>query len=64
MDMAIVYEDGDDGWIVASIPAVPGVLSQGRTRVEARANILDAWHSCFLLIPPRPEMSASASCYT
>jgi hypothetical protein len=28
MDLTIVYEDGDDGWIVASIPAVPGVLSQ------------------------------------
>jgi predicted RNase H-like HicB family nuclease len=38
----IVYEEGEDGWIVASIPEVPGVFSQGRTRDEARANVLDA----------------------
>jgi predicted RNase H-like HicB family nuclease len=42
MDLTIVYEDEDDSWIVASIPAVPGALSQGRTREEARENVLDA----------------------
>jgi predicted RNase H-like HicB family nuclease len=40
--VTIVYETGDDGWIVASIPEVPGVHSQGRTGVEARANVVDA----------------------
>lgn len=41
--MAILYEeDPDSDWIVLSIPAVPGVLSQGRTREEARENVLDA----------------------
>jgi predicted RNase H-like HicB family nuclease len=39
---SIVYEDAEDGWIVASIPEAPGVFSQGRTRDEARANVLDA----------------------
>ena len=38
----IVYEQGEEGWIVASIPQVPGALSQGRTREEARANVVDA----------------------
>lgn len=38
----IVYENAEDGWIVASIPEVPGVFSQGCTRDEARANVLDA----------------------
>jgi predicted RNase H-like HicB family nuclease len=51
MDLTIVYEDGDDGWIVASIPAVPGVLSQGRTREEARENVLDA---LALMLSPEP----------
>ncbi len=51
MDLAIVYEDGEDGWIVASIPAVPGVLSQGRTRGEARENVLDA---LALMLSPEP----------
>jgi predicted RNase H-like HicB family nuclease len=40
--MAIVYELDDDGWIIASIPAVIGVHSQGRTPDEARANVMDA----------------------
>lgn len=40
--MTIAYEQGDDGCIVASISDVPGTHSQGRTREEARANVLDA----------------------
>jgi predicted RNase H-like HicB family nuclease len=39
-DLTILYEQGEDGWTVASIPAVPGVLSQGRTQAEARDNVL------------------------
>jgi predicted RNase H-like HicB family nuclease len=51
LDLAIVYEDGDDGWIVSSVPAVPGALSQGRTRDEARENVLDA---LALMLSPEP----------
>jgi predicted RNase H-like HicB family nuclease len=52
VDLTIVYEDGDeDGWIVAAIPAVPGALSQGRTRDEARENVLDA---LALMLSPEP----------
>ncbi|HEY5343385.1 MAG TPA: type II toxin-antitoxin system HicB family antitoxin [Solirubrobacteraceae bacterium] len=41
--LTIVYEqDPDSDWIVVSIPEVPGVLSQGRTRKEAREMILSA----------------------
>ncbi len=40
--VTIVYEQGEDGWVVASIPEVPGANSQGRTRQEARANVIDA----------------------
>jgi predicted RNase H-like HicB family nuclease len=40
--MTVVFEQGQDGWIVASVPEVPGVHSQGRTREEARANVVDA----------------------
>jgi predicted RNase H-like HicB family nuclease len=42
--LTIVYEDGGDGWIVASIPEVPGAHSQGRSRAEARGNVIDALH--------------------
>jgi predicted RNase H-like HicB family nuclease len=41
--LTIVYEqDPDSDWICVSIPEVPGVISQGRTRKEAREMILDA----------------------
>jgi predicted RNase H-like HicB family nuclease len=40
--LTIVYEQGEDGWIVASVPEVPGAHSQGKTREEARANVIDA----------------------
>ena len=42
LNLTIVYEPGEDGWIVVSIPEVPGVLSQGRTRKEAREMVLSA----------------------
>jgi predicted RNase H-like HicB family nuclease len=42
--LTIVFEPDEDGWIVASIPEVPGAHSQGRTREEARENVIDALH--------------------
>lgn len=43
LQLTIVYErDLDSGWIMVSIPEVPGVLSQGKTRAEAREMVLDA----------------------
>jgi predicted RNase H-like HicB family nuclease len=52
VDLTIVYEeDSESDWIVVSIPAMPGVLSQGRTREEARENVLDA---LALMLSPEP----------
>ncbi len=52
LNLTIVYEPGDDGWITVSIPEVPGVLSQGRTRKEARENVIDA---LALMLSPEPS---------
>ncbi len=52
LDLTIVYEPGEDGWIVASIPEVAGVFSQGRTRDEARQNVIDALR---LMLSPEPR---------
>ena len=52
LDLTIVYEDGEEGWVIAQIPAVPGVLSQGRDREEARENVLDA---LALMLSPEPD---------
>jgi predicted RNase H-like HicB family nuclease len=51
LNLRIVYEPGDEGWIMVSIPQVPGVLSQGRTREQARANVIDA---LALMLSPEP----------
>lgn len=51
LQLTILYEDGGEGWIMASIPAVPGVISQGRSRSEARENVIDALK---LMLSPEP----------
>lgn len=42
MVLRVVLEPGEDGYLVASVPALPGCLSQGKTRDEAIANIREA----------------------
>jgi predicted RNase H-like HicB family nuclease len=39
-----IFEQGDDGWIVATCPEVPGAITQGRTMDEAREMLRDAIH--------------------
>jgi predicted RNase H-like HicB family nuclease len=58
LQVTIVYEQGDEGWIVASIPEVPGALSQGQTREEARTNVIDALRGILALrFGGHPEVS-------
>jgi predicted RNase H-like HicB family nuclease len=42
VNLTLHFEDGGDGWVLATIPEVPGAISQGRTRAEARENVIDA----------------------
>lgn len=42
MKAGVVIEPGEDGWIVAECPSLPGCVSQGRTDDEALANIKEA----------------------
>jgi predicted RNase H-like HicB family nuclease len=42
MRLAVVLEQGEDGYVVVSCPALPGCYSQGRTEAEALANIREA----------------------
>jgi predicted RNase H-like HicB family nuclease len=58
LEMTIVYEEGDDGWIISSIPEVPGAMSQGRTRQEARTNVIDALQ---LMLSPEPGQDMGRS---
>ena len=38
----VTMEPVEDGWIMVECPALPGCISQGKTRAEALANIKDA----------------------
>jgi predicted RNase H-like HicB family nuclease len=40
--LPVVLRDGEDGYIIATCPVLPGTITQGRTREEALANIREA----------------------
>jgi len=43
VDFTLAFEEPDEaGWIVARVLEVPGAISQGPTREQARENVLDA----------------------
>ena len=52
LQYTILYADGEDGWVVAQVKEVPGAVGQGRTREEARENVIDALR---LMLSPEPD---------
>jgi predicted RNase H-like HicB family nuclease len=42
MKFRVIIQPDDDGVFVAECPSLPGCISQGRTRDEAKANIAEA----------------------
>ena len=45
-EFKVIIESGEDGWFVASVPALPGCYTQGRTMKELMDNIKDAIRLC------------------
>ena len=45
-ELPVILRPGEDGWIVAECPVLRGCISQGRTRLEALANIREAIELC------------------
>jgi predicted RNase H-like HicB family nuclease len=57
--LTITYDEPDEeGWIVARVVEVPGATSQGRTREEARENVLDALR--LMLAPDDDDANVAA----
>ena len=52
MNIKIFIEKGEDGYFVASVPALKGCWSQGKTREEALQNIREAID---LYLEPEPS---------
>ncbi|MFA5779372.1 MAG: type II toxin-antitoxin system HicB family antitoxin [Elusimicrobiota bacterium] len=45
-DYKVFFVKGEDGYIVAECPAIPGCVSQGKTLKEAKKNIKEAIELC------------------
>lgn len=43
---AVIIEQDEDGFFVASVPAIPGCHTQGKTLSELRENVKDAIKLC------------------
>jgi predicted RNase H-like HicB family nuclease len=58
IDFTITFDSPDEeGWIVARVLEVPGAISQGRTRSEAKENALDALQT---VLTPDEELAGEA----
>ncbi|MEW5937552.1 MAG: type II toxin-antitoxin system HicB family antitoxin [Candidatus Thermoplasmatota archaeon] len=42
MNFKVLIEKDEDGYYVATVPALPGCISQGKTEKEAKKNIKEA----------------------
>lgn len=42
MTRQVLLYPGEDGYVVAEVPSLPGCVSQGKTRDEALANVREA----------------------
>jgi predicted RNase H-like HicB family nuclease len=58
MKFLVTLVPGEDGWIVAECPALPGCMSQGRSQEEALRNIREAIEASLLT---RREAGAEAA---
>ena len=38
----VLYQEIEDGWIMATVPDLPGAVTQGKDMREARSNIKEA----------------------
>ena len=41
-EYSVLYQPIEDGWIMATVPELPGAVTQGRNLAEARVMIKDA----------------------
>ena len=58
LHLTIRYSDAGDGWVTAQVAEIPGAISQGKTREEAKANVLDALD---VLLTPDEQLAGESS---
>ena len=67
MKYPVILFNGEDGWIIAECPSIPGCVTQGETRDEALVNIrevieltLDLRRELGLSLPQSDEVMSIA----
>jgi len=56
-EFTVVYQTVEDDWIMATVPELPGAVTQGRTLEEARDMIQEAVE-LLLASPPHSNRTA------
>jgi predicted RNase H-like HicB family nuclease len=46
ISLPVIITRGEDGYVVAEVPIIPGCISQGRTVEEALQNVREAAELC------------------
>lgn len=41
-ELSVVYQEMEDGWVMAQVPELPGAVTQGKDLAEAREMIKEA----------------------
>jgi predicted RNase H-like HicB family nuclease len=57
LHLTINYGDAGEGWVTAQVAEIPGAISEGKTREEARENVIDALD---VLLTPDEELQGSS----
>lgn len=60
MNLRVILEASDEGGYTATVPSLPGCISEGDTREEALQNIREAIE--LYLEPVEDDISFSAEC--
>ena len=59
MKLHVLIEQDEAGYYVAEVPALPGCLSQGKTREEAVANITEAIEGWLEVMESKQQLDAA-----
>lgn len=55
----VIIEKDEDGWFIASVPAIPGCHTQGKTKKEVLDNIKEAIELCLEVMKERIEKATT-----
>ncbi len=61
MKLHVRIEQDEAGYYVAEVPALPGCISQGKTREEAITNIKEAVEGWFAVMEAKHQVDVSGT---